>query len=75
MDYRLQWRDRPGLSPGSLLSLAGTWNVELSYWLNYRVFYNIVNIICPRVYFSDDLNMFLLGVIDIADIKDGQLNA
>jgi hypothetical protein len=27
VDYRLQWRDRPGFSPGSLFSLSGTWNV------------------------------------------------
>lgn len=27
VDSRLQWRDRPGLSPGSLFSLSGTWNM------------------------------------------------
>lgn len=41
VDYRLQWRDRPGFSPGSLFSLSGTWNMRNLLFRN--PFYSIVS--------------------------------
>lgn len=38
VDYRLQWRDRPGFSPGSLFSLTGT--LDMFYPIARGPFYS-----------------------------------
>lgn len=52
--YRLQWRDRPGFTPGSLFSLSGTWNIYNSpfQFPSYPYFPVLSNILRSRHHWS-----------------------